>query len=184
MYQNEENKLSDNQYKSFGTRLKTIRESAKESIADLSGAVEVDTSVLSNIENGKQQPSEDLVLLIISHFALKEDEALKLWELAGYEQEKTGLASIGNEDGPVSQSAFVTADDARIIYTDMVHVSANKYGVIINFLQGLGAQNQPMAVSRVGMSHEHAKSMLEVLEETIKVAKKNIEEIEGKPEPA
>ncbi len=170
--------MSNNQYKSFGTRLKTIRESAKESIADLSGAVEVDTTVLSNIENGHEQPTEDLVLLIISHFALKEDEALKLWELAGYEQEKTGLASVGNEDGPVSQSAFITADDARIIYTDMVHVSANKYGVIINFLQGLGAQNQPMAVSRIGMSHEHAKSMLEVLQETINVAKKNIEEIE------
>lgn len=171
--------MSINQYKSFGTRLKTIREGAKESIADLSGAVEVDTMVLNNIENGKEQPTEDLVLLIISHFALKEDEALKLWELAGYEQEKTGLASIGNEDGAPGQSAFVTADDARIIYTDMVHVSANKYGVIINFLQGLGAQNQPMAVSRIGMSHEHAKSMLEVLEETIKVAKKNMQELES-----
>ena len=170
--------MKNNHYKSFGARLKTIRESAKESLADLSGAVEVDTSLLSNIEDGKEQPGEDLVLLIISHFALKEDEALKLWELAGYEQHKTGLASIGNENGKTVQSAFITADDARIIYTDMVHVSANKYGVIINFLQGLGAQNQPMAVSRVGMSHEHAKSMQEVLQETINVAKKNIEDIE------
>lgn len=176
--------MRSNQYKSFGTRLKTMREIAKESIADLSGAVEVDTTVLSNIENGAEQPSEDLVLLIISHFALKEDEALKLWELAGYEQEKTGLASMGNEDGETTQSAFITADDARIIYTDMVHVSANKYGVIINFLQGLGAQNQPMAVSRIGMSHEHAKSMLDVLQETIKVAKKNIEEAEKQSEVA
>ncbi len=174
--------MNSDKYKSFGARLKTMRESAKESIADLSGAVEVDTSVLNNIENGKEQPGEDLVLLIISHFALKEDEALKLWELAGYDQEKTGLTSVGNEDGKTIQSAFITADDARIIYTDMVHVSANKYGVIINFLQGLGAQNQPMAVSRVGMSHEHAKSMLEVLQETINVAKKNIEDIEKQSE--
>jgi transcriptional regulator with XRE-family HTH domain len=170
--------MSTNQYKKFGTRLKTIRESARESLAELSGAVEVDTTVLTNIENGVQQPSEDLVLLIISHFALKEDEALKLWELAGYEQENTGLASIGNESGHTAQSAFIHAEDARIIYTDMVHVSANKYGVVINFLQGLGAQNQPMAVSRIGMSHEHAKSMLDVLQETIAIAKKNIEDIE------
>ncbi len=170
-------------YKPFGTKLKNFREKAKESLADLSGAVEVDTSLLSNIEEGTTQPSEDLVLLIISHFALKEDEALKMWELAGYTQEQTGLASITNEGGQQSQNAFVSHGDARIVYTDMVHVSANKYGVVINFLQGLGANNQPMAVSRIGMSHEHAKSMLNVLEETIKIAKKNIEQIENSDKP-
>lgn len=172
--------MSSNNYKPFGSKLKSIREQAKESLADLSGAVEVDTAVLSNIESGKAQPTEDLVLLIISHFALKEDEALKMWELAGYEQEKTGLASVTNEAGEPAQTAFVSAGDARIVYTDMVHVSANKYGVVINFLQGLGANNQPMAVSRIGMSHEHAKSMLDVLEETIKIAKKQMKaEAEG-----
>lgn len=167
--------MSNNPYKPFGTKLKTIREKAKESLADLSGAVEVDTSVLSNIEDGQAQPTEDLVLLIISHFALKEDEALKMWELAGYAQEKTGMASVTNEAGDLAQSAFISPGDARVIYTDMVHVSANKYGVVINFLQGLGNSNQPMAVSRIGMSHEHAKSMLDVLEETIKIAKKQMQ---------
>jgi len=52
----------------------------------------------------------------------------------------------------------------------MVHVNANKYGVVINFLQGLGANNQPMAVSRIGMSHEHAQSLLEVLQQTLKLS--------------
>jgi len=48
-----------------------------------------------------------------------------------------------------------------------VNVSANNYGVVINFLQGLGANNQPMAVSRVGMSIEHAVSFMKVLSDTV-----------------
>ena len=50
----------------------------------------------------------------------------------------------------------------------MIHINANKYGVVINFLQGLGSNNQPMAVSRIGMSREHAESLMEVLKKTLK----------------
>lgn len=167
--------MSTAPFEAFGNRLKEIREKAKESIAELSGAVELDTNHLADIEAGNNQPSEDIVLLLISHFALKEDEALKMWELAGYKQEKTGLASMisDSKEGTISKTAFVHAADARILYTDMVHVSANKYGVIINFLQGLGSNDQPMAVSRIGMSHEHASSLLEVLQQTIDLSLKD-----------
>ncbi len=164
--------MSNNPYLDFGSHLKGIREKAKESVAEVSGAVEADITVLTEIESGKQQPSEDLVLLLISHFALPDDEALKMWELAGYEQEKTGITSvISDENGP-TQTAYISLGDARILYTDMVHVNANKYGVVINFLQSLGANDQPMAVSRIGMSHEHAVSLLEVLQKTLDLAKK------------
>lgn len=162
------NNMSDIPFKSFGTRLKEIRLKAKESILDVSGAVEADESLIKDIEAGKQQPSEELVLLLISHFALKDDDALSLWELAGYEQSKTGISSIsGDGDGNV-QKAYVTAGDVRILYTDMVHVKANNHGVVINFLQSLGAENHTMAVSRIGMSHEHAKTLLKVLRQTLK----------------
>lgn len=161
-------------FEEFGNKLKQIREKAKESVAELSGAVELDTKHIEEIEAGKNQPSEDIVLLLISHFSLKEDEALKMWELAGYKQDKTGLSSIisDSQNGTVTKTAFVHPSDARILYTDMVHVSANKYGVIINFLQGLGSGDQPMAVSRIGMSHEHAQSLLEVLQKTIDISNK------------
>jgi len=158
-------------YEAFGSRLKKIRERAKESIAEVSGAVEVDTSHLVNIEAGKTQPAEDIVLLLISHFALKEDEALKMWELAGYSQKDTGITSImANEKGLV-QTAYVSKEDAKILYTDMVHVNANQYGVVINFLQGLGANSQTMSVSRIGMSREHAKSLLKVLQKSLEISK-------------
>ena len=49
----------------------------------------------------------------------------------------------------------------------MVHVMVNNYGVIMNFMQGAGPNNQPLAVARIGMSREHAKSVLEVLQKTL-----------------
>lgn len=170
--------MSTTPFEDFGNKLKQIREKAKESIAEVSGAVEVDTHALAAIEAGKHQPSEDIVLLLISHFALKEDEALKMWELAGYDQEKTGMTSLMSDGSGTTQTAYINQNDARILYTDMVHVNANKYGVVINFLQGLGANNQPMAVSRIGMSHEHAKSLLEVLQQTIKLSQEQESKLE------
>lgn len=159
--------MKNEPYKMFGTKLKQIRTEAKESLADVSGAVEADVTTLKQVEAGLAQPSEDLVLLLISHFALQEDDALKLWELAGYDQERTGSSSFGTDEEGVIQKTFVTSGDVRILYTDMVHVKANKHGVVINFLQSLGNDDHTMAVSRVGMSHEHAKSMLEVLTQAL-----------------
>lgn len=165
--------MSGTPFSDFGNQLKEFRKKAKESIAEVSGAVELDAGFLADIEAGKNQPTEDIVLLLISHFALKDDEALKMWELAGYDQQSSGVTSIVNDDkGPV-QTAFISPNDAKILYTDMVHVNANKYGVIVNFLQGLGTNNQPVSVSRIGMSHEHAESLLKVLEETIRLSKKH-----------
>lgn len=164
--------MNQSPYQDFGRHLKQIRQKAKETIAEVSGAVEIDTQALAGIEAGKIQPEEDVVLLLISHFALKEDEALKMWELAGYPQEKTGMSSLIADEKGITQTAYITPGDARIIYTDMVHVNANRFGVVINFLQGLGSNNQPMAISRIGMSHEHAKSLIAVLQKSVKLSEK------------
>jgi hypothetical protein len=43
----------------------------------------------------------------------------------------------------------------------------NNYGVVMNFMQGGGPNMQPLAVARVGMSKEHAKSVLDVLKQTL-----------------
>ena len=57
--------------------------------------------------------------------------------------------------------------DARIVYTDTVHVMANNHGVVMNFLQNSGPNNQTIAVARVGMSREHAESVVELLQRTL-----------------
>lgn len=169
--------MSDNKdiptqpFEKLGERLKLMREQAKESVAEVSGAVEIDAHHLNSYESGEQRPAEEVLLLLISHFGVKEDEAMKLWELAGYDQGATASRSVMNDDnGGVQNSVMVMPLDARIVYTDMVHVMVNNYGVVMNFMQGAGPNNQPLAIARIGMSKEHAKSVLNVLQETLDIS--------------
>ena len=155
-------------YKTLGARLKGMRERVRESLAEVAGSVEIEVDNLSAIERGTDRPSEDILLLLISHFAVKEDEATKLWELAEYAQNDTGIASLVNDpEGVIKNSVMVMPVDARVMYTDMAHVVVNNHGVVMNFMQTSGPNNQPLAVSRLGMSHEHAKSLLELLQKTL-----------------
>ena len=151
----------------FGNALRSLRRKRQETLAEISGAIELDINKLTEIEAGKLQPSEETVLLLISHFSLREDEAVRFWQLAGYDQSKFGVFS---EEKQYEATAFVSVSDARILYTDMVHVSANNYGVVVNFLQGLGTDGKPTVVSRVGMSKEHARSLIDVLQRTLQMS--------------
>jgi transcriptional regulator with XRE-family HTH domain len=161
-------KTPESPFTNLGSQLKRMREKRQESLAEVSGAVEIEVDALSQIESGTARPSEDILLLLISHFAVKEDEATKLWELAGYDHALLpveGASQDGN--GEATQAVMVMPVDARVVYTDMVHVMVNNYGVVVNFMQATGPNNQPLAVARVGMSKEHAKSVIEVLQRTL-----------------
>jgi transcriptional regulator with XRE-family HTH domain len=156
-------------YKSFGEVLKKLRSKAAKSPAEVSSAVEIEESRLQKYEAGEQRPSEDILLLLIQHFNLKDDQASELWKLAGYSGNPDEEQYFMNDEVGNAQQVTVgvTPHDARIVYTDMIQVMVNNYGVIINFMQGAGPSNQPLAVSRVGMSKEHARSVLEVLKKTL-----------------
>jgi hypothetical protein len=131
-----------------------MRVNRRESLAEVSGAVEIDVDTLSVIERGTERPNEEILLLLISHFSIKDEEADVLWKLAGYDVEP--------ETKPV---AVIAAEDLRIVYTDLLHVTVNDFGVVMNFMQNGGGQ--PQAIARVGMSREHALSVLEVLQKTL-----------------
>jgi transcriptional regulator with XRE-family HTH domain len=156
-------------YQSFGEVLKKLRSKAAKSSAEVSSAIEIDESRLQKYEAGEQRPTEDILLLLIQHFELQDDQATELWKLAGYSGEpEEDQYFINDESGGAQQiTVGITPQDARIVYTDMIQVMVNNYGVIINFMQGAGPSNQPLAVSRVGMSKEHARSVLEVLQKTL-----------------
>lgn len=160
---------SNKPYQSFGEVLKKLRSIAAKSPAEVSSAVEIDEARLKEYEAGEQRPSEDILILLIQHFNLQDEQASELWKLAGYTGEpEEDLYFINDESGNAQQiTVGVTAQDARIVYTDMIQVMVNNYGVIINFMQGAGPGSQPMAVSRVGMSKEHARSVLDVLQKTL-----------------
>lgn len=155
-------------YRLLGEKLRSLRQKHSESLVEVSGAVEIDPEVLDQIENGTERPSEDILLLLISHFSSRDPEADHLWQLAGYERSAQNEPIMGAGDQYAPQPAvMVLPIDARIVYTDTVHVVANNHGVVMNFLQNAGPNNQTIAVSRVGMSREHAKNMLELLQRTL-----------------
>jgi transcriptional regulator with XRE-family HTH domain len=151
-------------YKRLGMQLKRRRQKLQASLAEVSGAVEIDMDVLAAIEDGSRRPSEDILLLLISFFSIKEEEASALWKLAGYDT----LDTRSEPEVPTaSQQIMVLPIDARVVYTDMTHVATTPYGVTINFMQSSGLEGRPLAVSRVGMSRECALNLIELLQKAL-----------------
>jgi len=150
----------------LGQVIRSYRLAADKSIEDLSGAVEVDPKFIANLEKGDAKPPEDILALIINHLDIEENEADELWQLAGYQLDNQVEGKNMNKDD--NQTVNINLpEDLPILYTDMVNVVSNKYGIVFNFVQGVGPNGQPTVVSRVGMSHDHAKSVLEVLKKTL-----------------
>jgi len=153
-------------FKRFGERLRTLRQKLQETPADVSGAVEIDESLLKRFEQGKERPTEDILHLLINHFSIPEDDAAALWRLAGYELPHDDAEDDDQpDDMPNSSRAgvLVMAIDPRIIYTDGMHVNAGPNGVVLSFAQMSGSQ-QPLVTARVGMSREQARSIIKTLQ--------------------
>lgn len=155
------NELDKSPYKSLGRRLKELRTKANESLAEASGAVEIDVMELASFELGKSRPTEDVLLLLISHFGAKDDEAINIWEMAGY-----ALDRVATTHEVSTEHLQPQPTDNRILFTDVVDIVVNNYGVIMNFMQS-GPANASQTIARVGMSREHAKSILKILQSTI-----------------
>lgn len=148
-------------FKKLGERLKNIRQKLHESVAEVSGAVEIDEPVLQRIEQGTERPTEDILMLLISHFGMQDDEAAGLWQLAGYDQPRDHHHD--NDDNNGKATILVMAVDPRVIYSDGVSVSANKNGVVISFAQSNGSPN-PLVTAKVGMSREQAQNVITSLQ--------------------
>lgn len=142
-----------------------MRQRKQQSLTEVSGAVEIDAESLSDIEQGKRRPDEEILMLLISYFSVKDSDAVKVWEMAGYERPDENTSSRDTSQHTI----MVMPMDARIVYTDIAHISTTDYGVTINFSQtdGLG-NSQPLTVSRVGMSHDHALKLLKTLEKSLR----------------
>lgn len=162
-------------FRSLGGQLKQLREKRQESLAEVSGAVEIDPDTLQAIEQGMERPGEDILLLLISHFGTKDEIATKLWNLAGYDQEELPMQEMANNDNQSVQNGVISmAQNAPVVYTDMVHVMVNNYGVVMNFMQTAGSNTEPQAIARVGMSREHAQSVLELLQKTLNLSDQQV----------
>ncbi len=148
-----------------------MRERQRESMAEVSGAVEIDMDQLERIEQGAALPGEEILLLLINHFGIRDDEALQLWDLAGYDRRDMYFeGERGHDDGlqlskqPV---VMVMGMDQRVVYSNGVHVSVDPSGVVLNFNQYAEPTQAPITISRVGMSHAQAEKVLETLQQAL-----------------
>lgn len=156
-------------YKPLGKELKALRMGVNETLAEASGAVEIDVRDLASFELGHSRPSEDVLLLLLSHFEVKEEDIAKLWDLAGYNTNKNSSIHL---TGASLRNDVSAKDDGQIMFTDIVDVIVNNYGVVMNFMQNNGSKSQPSVVAKVGMSREHAKSVLRILQLTLSQTEK------------
>jgi transcriptional regulator with XRE-family HTH domain len=167
------NKKQQEPFKQLGARLRTIRQKLHESLAEVSGAVEIDDAALERIEQGHERPSEDILLLLINHFGMQDDEAAGLWQLAGYDQPRShdhDFSSNNNdEQSPANRNntaVLVMAVDPRIVYSDGIQVTASNRGVIMTFSQASGTP-QSLSTARVGMSREQAYAVIQTLQDAL-----------------
>jgi transcriptional regulator with XRE-family HTH domain len=150
-------------FKTLGQRLKTLRQKLQETVDEVSGAIEIDSTLLKRYEMGVERPAEDILMLLISHFGMQEIEAAALWQLAGYEL-PSGDQDIA-EDTIDRSMVLVMAIDPRVIYSDGVQITANDSGVVLNFTQG--GDKRQLVAARIGMSREQATNVLVVLQKVL-----------------
>lgn len=150
-------------YRPLGRELKTLREKSHESLAQVSEAVEIDVQQLANFELGQDRPNEEILLMLVSHFQANEATAIKLWQLAGYNTMKISSAMLPQE---IIQDIEAGSSEPKVLFTDTVDIIVNNHGVVMNFKQH-GGNHQPITIARVGMSRDHAKSVLRILQTTL-----------------
>jgi hypothetical protein len=152
-------------FKSLGGSLKTLREKNNESVAEVSGAVEIDVEELESIENGFKRPSEDILMLLINHFGMQDNDAVRLWQLAGYDH---GAKAKDIDDGQANfkQVVMLLTLDSRVVYSDGVGINVDPSGVVLNFTQG-SELGERLPISRVGMSIDQAEHLSDLLQKAL-----------------
>lgn len=161
-------------FQTLGTHLKYLREQSQESLHEASGAVEIDVEALERIEQGEERPSEDILLLLIQHYNMHDQEAVQLWELAGYDgdasphrlkMDETTTHALHNK-----QLVMLLAMDVRTMYSDGIDININQAGLTLNFTQTAGKEDHH-TVGRIGMSYEQAELVSKTLQQALLRAK-------------
>lgn len=152
-------------YQKFGKALHSLRRKYHTTKREVCSALEINEEFLTRLELGNERPSEEIVEQMISLFSLNDQLADNLWVLAGYPP--TSLDEL-----TTVQIAQMPLSELKVTYTDMVHISVNNFGVTLNFMQNSGPTSQPMVVSRLGMSKEHAKSVADIIYKTLDASEK------------
>lgn len=160
-------------FSSLGKHLKYVREQSQQSLAEVSGAVEIDEHRLERIEAGLERPPEEVLLLLISHFGVKDREAVQLWESAEYESDIPEEIKVTTDlSGDSKPAVMLLAVDMRTIYSDGLDIMVNPAGMTLNFTQTNGSSD-PVPVSRVGISLQQAEAVIDAMQRALLHARHN-----------
>lgn len=156
-------------YKTLGTHLKYLRERNSETLAEVSGAVEINEDILDRIEQGAERPTEDILMLLISHFNMQDTESVMIWELAGYDRRSNpDVINLNLQDEIQSNKPMVMllAIDIRTQYTDGIEVAVNNAGAVLTFTQA-GSMGHAQPIAKVGMSLQQAEVVSHALSQAL-----------------
>ncbi|MGH7142355.1 MAG: helix-turn-helix domain-containing protein [Candidatus Saccharimonadales bacterium] len=151
-------------FKTLGKHLRFLRINRQASLAEVSGAIEIETEALERIEKGEERPDEDTLMLLISYFDIRDHEAVQIWRSAGYSKDEEQKHILKDSQNKVS--TILLALDLRIMYSDCVTLAGSENGLVMNFMQKAG-QAEPVTISRVGMSYSQAEEVLKTLEKVV-----------------
>lgn len=171
--------------KQMGDKIRQARQTRGLSLADLGAQVGVDRTLISKIENGHYQPTEAMLQKIIDTFCddkqLGAEWAAELWALSGrpsgpviaqYNQYKeifmndqANNSANANQAG--GQSVQIDPLRTPILYSDAVGVTSSEFGMVFDFGQRVGPTNNANIVARIGVSYEHARKLLEVINDEL-----------------
>lgn len=151
----------------LGARLKFLREQWQQSLNEVSTTLEIDEKMLKAFEAGKIAPPADILEMLISHFLLTEDQAQDLRELADTPKDEADSSVMPQLEEILSKQVVMFLPlDNKVVYTDSMQATVNDSGVILQFMQQTG-NGQPVPISRLGMSREHAERIIDVLKATL-----------------
>lgn len=70
------------------------------------------------------------------------------------------------EKETAAPSANITVDPRTtpVLYADFVYIKSNENGIVLDFAQQIGPSDQYNIVSRIGISKDHARKLIEHLE--------------------
>src|SRR3990167_5482563 len=171
-----------NHLKELGRALKYYRELSGKTIDQISKELSIDRSYFSKLEHGREKPSKETLDKLIKAYAIQDqgvsDHLRKLWGFPLVAGNTSGKEDKTMDNKQLTESPKVPGlqvaipADKPILYTDSVFVTASPFGIVMDVAQSMGSSNQQSVVARIGMSKDHAKALLKVLQEKLAESEK------------
>ncbi len=167
--------------KTLGDKLKQERILTRLSQAQLAEVMAIDSTLLSKIENGHVQPTQEQLQAIIDALELDQPKALELWNLSGRPAGFVTTQRVSKSDlerivdmatkktSSKSQPMSFTIDPARVqtLYSDIAAIVSSENGMTLQFGQHMAGSNTANVVASVGVSFDHARKIASAINEEL-----------------